>query len=65
MNKAKTCKKTMVILTGLILVSGLIVFWKFIFGNDGVINAMLEMVGLEPVMWKSDSCLCRYWFRYI
>ena len=34
MNKAKTCKKTMVILTGLILVSGLIVFWKFIFGNQ-------------------------------
>ena len=28
---------------------------KFIFGNDGVINAMLEMVGLEPVMWLTDT----------
>lgn len=34
MNELKTCKKTMMILTGLILVSGLIIFWKFIFGNQ-------------------------------
>ncbi|MFQ6896957.1 MAG: carbohydrate ABC transporter permease [Turicibacter sp.] len=31
------------------------IVWKFIFGNDGVINAMLEMVGLEPVMWLTDT----------
>lgn len=34
MSKAKTSKKTMMILTGLILVSGLIIFCKFIFGNQ-------------------------------
>ncbi|MCI6996631.1 MAG: YfhO family protein [Eubacterium sp.] len=34
MREAKTCRKTIMILTGLILVSGLIIFWKFIFGNQ-------------------------------
>lgn len=40
------------ILGGSVAVS---IVWKFIFGNDGVINAMLEMVGLEPVMWLTDT----------
>ena len=40
------------ILGGSVAVS---IVWKFIFGNDGVINAMLEMVGLEPVMWLTDK----------
>lgn len=34
MNESKTCKKAMIILTGLIMMSGLIIFWKFIFGNQ-------------------------------
>ena len=40
------------ILGGSVAVS---IVWKFIFGNDGVINAMLDMVGLEPVMWLTDT----------
>ena len=40
------------ILGGSVAVS---IVWKFIFGNDGVINAMLEMVGLEQVMWLTDT----------
>ena len=40
------------ILGGSVAVS---IVWKFIFGNDGVINAMLEMVGLEPVMLLTDT----------
>ena len=40
------------ILGGSVAVS---IVWKFIFGNDGVINAMLEMVGLEPVIWLTDT----------
>lgn len=40
------------ILGGSVAVS---IVWKFIFGNDGVINAMLDLVGLEPVMWLTDT----------
>ena len=34
MSEAKTCRRTIMILTGVILVSGLIIFWKFIVGNQ-------------------------------
>lgn len=40
------------ILGGSVAVS---IVWKFIFGNDGVINAALGLFGAEPVMWLTDT----------